>query len=124
MVPVVARVRRIRKLACTVGLAVAGAQRPRLALTKTRRIRRAVGIVAGPIRANKRLVRRNKQRFYSAVLGPRHRDTLYLLGVLATLYRDQGRYGEAEPLFRKALQEGKEVAAVRKDTAWTSGGWE
>ena len=38
------------------------------------------------------------------VLGPEHPDTLISVNNLADLYKAQGRYGEAEPLFRRALQ--------------------
>jgi hypothetical protein len=37
-------------------------------------------------------------------LGSEHPDTLMTLSKLAELYRAQGRYGEAEPLYHKALQ--------------------
>ena len=43
------------------------------------------------------------------MLGPRHPDTLSSLNNLAGLYEDQGRYGEAEPLYREALQACREV---------------
>jgi Tfp pilus assembly protein PilF len=37
------------------------------------------------------------------VLGPHHPDTLTSLDNLATLYSDQGRHREAEPLYKEAL---------------------
>ena len=37
------------------------------------------------------------------VLGPEHPSTLSSVNNLAALYDAQGRYGEAEPLFRRAL---------------------
>jgi tetratricopeptide (TPR) repeat protein len=37
------------------------------------------------------------------VLGAAHPDTLGSINNLASLYQDQGRYGEAEPLLRRAL---------------------
>jgi CHAT domain-containing protein/tetratricopeptide (TPR) repeat protein len=36
--------------------------------------------------------------------GPEHLDTLILVNNLALLYQKQGRYGEAEPLFLRALE--------------------
>ena len=36
-------------------------------------------------------------------LGPEHPDVAMSLNNLATLYQDQGRYGEAEPLVQRAL---------------------
>jgi hypothetical protein len=47
------------------------------------------------------------------VLGPRHPDTLISLNNLALLYRAQGRYSEAEPLYREALQASREVLGPR-----------
>jgi eukaryotic-like serine/threonine-protein kinase len=38
------------------------------------------------------------------VLGPEHPDTLISMNNLALLYREQGRYGQAEPLFTKVLK--------------------
>ncbi|MCP4345555.1 MAG: tetratricopeptide repeat protein, partial [Desulfobacterales bacterium] len=38
------------------------------------------------------------------VLGKEHPDTLGSINNLATLYESQGRYGEAEPLYKEALQ--------------------
>jgi tetratricopeptide (TPR) repeat protein len=38
------------------------------------------------------------------VFGARHPDTLQSLNNLAMLYQAQGRYGEAEPLLKEALQ--------------------
>ncbi len=35
--------------------------------------------------------------------GPDHPTTAALLNNLAVLYRDQGRYAEAEPLFQRSL---------------------
>ena len=40
----------------------------------------------------------NKQRF-----GEAHLKTAYALNELATLYLDQGNYGQAEPLFQQAI---------------------
>ncbi len=37
------------------------------------------------------------------MLGPEHRSTANSLGNLAVLYASQDRYGEAEPLFKRAL---------------------
>src|SRR5262245_45363123 len=37
------------------------------------------------------------------VLGPNHLEVAQSLTSLADLYREQGRYAEAEPLFRRAL---------------------
>ena len=37
------------------------------------------------------------------MLGPEHPDTLTSVDNLAGLYKAQGRYSEAEPLFRRAL---------------------
>ena len=36
-------------------------------------------------------------------LGPEHPDVATSLNNLAELYRDQGKYGEAEPLYQRAL---------------------
>jgi tetratricopeptide (TPR) repeat protein len=47
------------------------------------------------------------------VLGPRHPDTLNSLNNLASLYQRQGRYREAEPLYREALQARREVLGPR-----------
>jgi hypothetical protein len=47
------------------------------------------------------------------VLGPRHPDTLTSHNNLAALYQAQGRYGEAEPLYREALQVSCEVLGPR-----------
>ena len=37
------------------------------------------------------------------MLGPEHPDTLTSVNNLAFLYRSQGRYAEAEPLYQRAL---------------------
>jgi len=37
------------------------------------------------------------------LLGPHHPDTAQSLNNLAELYRDQGKYAEAEPLYQQAL---------------------
>jgi tetratricopeptide (TPR) repeat protein len=37
------------------------------------------------------------------VAGPDHPDVAQSLANLAVLYREQGRYADAEPLFRRAL---------------------
>src|SRR4051794_20331601 len=42
-------------------------------------------------------------------LGPRHPNTLQSMNNLAVLYKDQGRYAEAEPLYREALQGRREA---------------
>ena len=42
------------------------------------------------------------------VLGPEYPDTLVILNNLAFLYQSQGRYGEAEPLYRLALKAARE----------------
>jgi hypothetical protein len=36
-------------------------------------------------------------------LGPEHPDTIQSLDQLADLYREQGKYAEAEPLYRRTL---------------------
>ena len=38
------------------------------------------------------------------MLGKEHPDTLVSVNNLALLYEAQGRYGEAEPLYRRALE--------------------
>ena len=38
------------------------------------------------------------------MLGQEHPDTLLSVNNLAALYDAQGRYGEAEPLFKRALE--------------------
>jgi CHAT domain-containing protein len=43
------------------------------------------------------------------VLGPDHPATLISVNNLAELYRTQGRYGEAEPLYRRALATNEKV---------------
>jgi tetratricopeptide (TPR) repeat protein len=58
------------------------------------------------------------------LLGPDHADTIEAVGKLAALYRAQGRYAEAEPLFRMLLEaarrspngENKEIS-LRSDLA-------
>jgi hypothetical protein len=42
------------------------------------------------------------------VLGPEHPDTLVSVNNLAELYRRQGRYTEAEPLYQRAWSEWNE----------------
>jgi tetratricopeptide (TPR) repeat protein len=37
-------------------------------------------------------------------LGPEHRDMAFNLNELAELYREQGRFTEAEPLYRQSLE--------------------
>ena len=37
------------------------------------------------------------------MLGPEHPETLISVNNLAELYKAQGRYGEAEPLYKRAL---------------------
>jgi tetratricopeptide (TPR) repeat protein len=41
--------------------------------------------------------------------GPRHPDTLQSMNNLAALYRSQGRYGEAKPLYAEALLRARAV---------------
>ena len=38
------------------------------------------------------------------MLGPEHPDTLISVNNLAVLYRATGRYGQAEPLYQRALE--------------------
>ena len=45
--------------------------------------------------------------------GERHPATLGSLNNLAFLYQAQGRYGEAEPLYRQALQLSRKVFGIR-----------
>ncbi len=47
------------------------------------------------------------------LFGPRHPSTLTSMNNLAALYRAQGRYGEAEPLYRETLQLSREVLGPR-----------
>ena len=47
------------------------------------------------------------------VLGERHPRMISSLANLAELYRSQGRYGEAEPLLKQALQLNREVLGER-----------
>ena len=54
------------------------------------------------------------------MLGPRHPDTLASLNNLAVLYQAQGRYGEAEPLYREALQASREALGPRHPDTLTS----
>ncbi len=42
-------------------------------------------------------------------LGPDHQDVAFVLNNLALLYRSQGRYAEAEPLFRRSLEIGEKA---------------
>jgi CHAT domain-containing protein len=46
-------------------------------------------------------------------LGPRHPHTLTAMHTLAVLYKDQGRYGEAEPLYRETLRLNREALGPR-----------
>jgi len=48
-------------------------------------------------------------RFAEQKLGPEHPDTLTSVNNLAGLYQVQGRYGEAEPLYRRALAASEKV---------------
>ena len=43
-------------------------------------------------------------RFYEHELGVSHPDTATAINNLAYLYRDRGRYDEAEPLYLQALR--------------------
>ena len=54
--------------------------------------------MARPSRSLKRALAGREQ-----VLGPEHPDTLPSVNNLAVLYQAQGRYGEAEPLYQRAL---------------------
>ena len=46
---------------------------------------------------------------YEQALGPTHPDVAQSLGNLRELYRDQGKYAEAEPLYQRALSIFEEV---------------
>ena len=48
-------------------------------------------------------------RFAEQKLGPEHPDTLTSVNNLASLYESQGRYGEAEPLYLRALAASEKV---------------
>ncbi|MEI2771578.1 MAG: tetratricopeptide repeat protein [Candidatus Competibacter sp.] len=52
-------------------------------------------------------------RFAEQKLGPDHPDTLGSVHNLAFLYGFQGRYGEAEPLYQRALAGYRESARPR-----------
>ena len=56
-------------------------------------------------------------------LGPDHPEVALALNNLAELYRDQGRYAEAEPLLKRALAIRKKVFGPDHPivaTAWTT----
>ena len=54
------------------------------------------------------------------VLCESHPDTLANLNNLAALYDSQGRYGEAEPLFKQALQLSRQVLGESHPQTLTS----
>jgi len=43
-------------------------------------------------------------RIYEQILGPEHPNTATTLSSLATLYLEQGKYEQAEPLYQRALR--------------------
>jgi tetratricopeptide (TPR) repeat protein len=53
-------------------------------------------------------------------LGERHPDVATSLNNLAGLYRAQGRYDEAEPLYRQALELSRELLGERHPDVATS----
>ena len=71
--------------------------------------------MARPSRSFKRRCRRGVR-----CLGPDHPHTLISLNNLAELYWAQGRFGEAEPLYREALQARREVLGPRHPGALIS----
>ena len=54
------------------------------------------------------------------VLGPEHPQTLTSVNNLAVLYQAQGRYGEAEPLYRRALATKEKVLGPEHPETLTS----
>jgi tetratricopeptide (TPR) repeat protein len=52
-------------------------------------------------------------------LGPEHPDVAEILDNLANLYRKQGRYAEAEPLYQRALHIREQMGAEHPETAET-----
>ena len=54
------------------------------------------------------------------MLGARHQDTLGSLNGLASFYQDRGRYEQAEPLYKEALQTRREVLGARHQDTLTS----
>ena len=57
-------------------------------------------------------------RLREEVLGPMHPDTATSLNNLAVLYNSQGKYDDAEPLFKRALAVREEVLGpMHPDTA-------
>ena len=50
-------------------------------------------------------------------LGPDHSDVAKSLNNLATLYADQGRYAEAEPLYKRALAVVESLLGVEANPA-------
>ena len=56
------------------------------------------------------------------MLGPEHPETLTSVNNLAELYRSQGRYGEAEPLYRRALEASERVLGPENPATLTTRG--
>jgi hypothetical protein len=50
------------------------------------------------------------------VFGKEHPNTLTIVANLAVLYQAQGRYGEAEPLFKRALEAKERVLGKEHPT--------
>ena len=61
----------------------------------------------GPLRRGRAALPRNPRDPRSACSGPDHPDTLRSMNNLANLYKNQGRYDEAEPLYLEALETSK-----------------
>ena len=58
---------------------------------------------AGPLRRGRAALSRDPWRSGEKALGPEHPDVAASLNNLAVLYESQGRYAEAEPLYKKSL---------------------
>ncbi|MBO0790394.1 MAG: tetratricopeptide repeat protein, partial [Ktedonobacteraceae bacterium] len=52
-------------------------------------------------------------------LGPTHAEVAETLNGLANLYRDQGKYEQAEPLYQRALDIRKQQGPTHPHTAFT-----
>ena len=57
----------------------------------------------GPLRRGRAAATSARLAIREKALGPDHPDVGTSLNNLASLYRDQGRYAEAEPLYKRAL---------------------
>jgi tetratricopeptide (TPR) repeat protein len=63
----------------------------------------------------------NAYQYARKHLGDTHPDTITSMNNLAGLYKSQGRYGEAEPLYTKALQLCEKVLGKEHPDTITTG---